>query len=60
MSEMFCNPDKCPNCQYIGEGDSLCEITMEIVLSDWTPTEDAMGPGCPYQSKRKRRRGRKK
>lgn len=56
MSEMFCNPDKCPNCQYIGEGDSLCEITMEIVLSDWTPTEDAMGPGCPYRENRKRRR----
>ena len=57
---MRCDPDTCPHCQYIGEGDSLCEVTTEIVLSDWTPTEDAMGPGCPYRSKRKRRRGKKK
>ena len=52
MPEMYCNPDVCPNCQYIGEGDSLCDVTGEIVLADWEPTEDFMGEGCPY-----RRRG---
>ncbi len=45
---MYCNPDVCPNCQYIGEGDSWCDKTGEIVLEDWAPTENYMGPGCPY------------
>jgi len=45
---MYCNPDTCPNCQYIGEGDSYCDVIGEIVLSDWEPTEDFMGNGCPY------------
>ncbi len=46
---MYCNPDTCPNCQYIGEGDSYCDVIGEVVLSDWVPTEHFMGPGCPYQ-----------
>ena len=46
MGRMYCNPDVCPNCQYIGEGDSLCEETMEIVLADWEPTEAYMRD-CP-------------
>lgn len=58
MPDVFCNPDVCPCCQYIGEGDSLCEATGEIVLSDWEPTDDFMGPGCPYREKKKR--GRRK
>ena len=45
---IFCNPDICPNCQYIGEGDSFCDATQEIVLSDWEPTDAFMGEGCPY------------
>lgn len=45
---MYCNPDKCPHCQYIGEGDSWCDEIHEIVLSDWEPTEHYMGQGCPY------------
>lgn len=57
---MICNPDLCPYCQYIGEGDSWCDKIGEIVLDDWGPTEDFMGPGCPYRAKRKRRRRRKK
>lgn len=66
---MYCNPDVCPNCQYIGEGDSLCDVLMEIVLDDWAPTEHFMGPGCPYmklsasrkrRKTRRRRRNRKK
>ena len=46
--EIHCNPDICPNCQYVGEGDSLCDKNQEIVLADWEPTEYFMGPGCPY------------
>ena len=45
---MYCNPGVCPYCQYIGEGDSWCDRIGEIVLSDWEPTDDFMGPGCPY------------
>lgn len=45
--KIFCSPDVCPNCQYIGEGDSICDVTMAIVLDDWTPTEDFM-ENCPY------------
>ena len=36
---MVCDPDICPNCQYIGEGDSWCDVTQEIVLADWEPKE---------------------
>lgn len=53
---MRCNPDICPHCQYIGDGDSLCEATGEIVLSDWEPTDDFMGPGCPYLKKAEKRK----
>ena len=57
---MQCNPDACPYCQYIGEGDSLCDKTGEIVLVDWEPTEHFMGRGCPYQNRtrREKRRGK--
>ena len=44
--QIFCNPDICEHCMYIGEGDSMCEITGEIVLEDWIPTDDFMGEGC--------------
>ncbi len=57
---MCCNPDICPNCQYIGEGDSFCDVLGEIVLSDWEPTDAFMSEGCPYlrpkKSNGKRRR----
>lgn len=48
-AKVFCNPDVCPNCHYIGEGDSFCDETGEIVLADWEPTEHFMGPGCHYR-----------
>ena len=35
----FCDPGVCDCCQYIGEGDFLCDKHMEIVVSDWEPTE---------------------
>ena len=57
---MHCNPDECPHCQYIGEGDSWCDEIHEVVLSDWEPTEHYMGRGCPYLVQRKRRRHRRK
>lgn len=59
---MYCNPDKCPHCQYIGEGDSWCDELHEIVLSDWEPTEHYMGQGCPYlaRPRHKKRRRKKK
>lgn len=50
MSKVFCNPDICPNCQYIGYGDSWCDVTGEIVLADWAPTDAFMGEGCPYST----------
>ena len=28
----YCNPDTCSECLYIGEGDSICEISHELVL----------------------------
>ena len=34
----FCDPGICDCCQYIGEGDFLCDKYMEIVVSDWEPT----------------------
>lgn len=36
----MCDPAVCYCCQYIGEGDFLCDKYMEIVVSDWEPTED--------------------
>lgn len=36
----WCDPAVCDCCQYIGEGDFLCDKYMEIVVSDWEPTED--------------------
>lgn len=38
----FCDPGACANCQYIGEGDFLCDEHQEIVVSDWEPTEHYM------------------
>lgn len=51
---MHCNPDVCPHCEYIGEGDSYCDETQEIVLADWSPTTHYMGAGCPYARNKKK------
>lgn len=29
--------DTCDYCIYIGEGDFICDIQQEIVISDWSP-----------------------
>lgn len=47
-TDRYCDPEICPDCQYIGEGASFCDEIHKIVLDDWGPTENFMGPGCPY------------
>jgi hypothetical protein len=37
--QKLCDPAVCDCCQYIGDGDFLCDKYMEIVVSDWVPTE---------------------
>jgi len=39
----MCDPGMCDNCQYIGEGDFICDDAPEgpvIVAEDWEPTEN--------------------
>lgn len=36
----ICDPSFCEDCQYIGEGDFLCDRYTEIVIADWAPTEN--------------------
>lgn len=26
---------QCANCQYLGEGDFLCDVRMKLVITDW-------------------------
>lgn len=59
MPDIFCNPDICPNCQYIGEGDSICDETMNVVLADWEPTDDFMRD-CPLMKKQKKRKSKRR
>lgn len=37
-----CDPAVCDNCQYICEGDFICDRkpVPVMVVSDWEPTED--------------------
>ena len=30
----------CDHCVYIGEGGYMCDISNDIVIEDWEPTED--------------------
>ena len=59
MADIFCNPDICPNCQYIGEGDSICDETLNVVLADWEPTDDYMRD-CPLLKKRNKRKSKRR
>lgn len=54
--EISCDPDVCPHCYYACEGDSYCEILEEFVMCDWEKTPFAMGKGCPFVKKGRRRR----
>lgn len=38
----FCDPGACHCCQYIGDGDFICDEHQTIVVSDWEPTKDYM------------------
>lgn len=40
--QRFCDPGACDCCQYIGDGDFLCDKHQVIVVSDWEPTGDHM------------------
>lgn len=40
MDIKVCDPGVCSCCQYLGEGDFLCDKHMEIVIADWIPTEN--------------------
>ena len=39
---------ECAKCLYIGEGDSVCEDDYELILDDWTPTDNF----CKCEGKR--------
>ena len=30
---------ECDHCQYIGEGDHICDVNMEIIVCEWEPTD---------------------
>ena len=30
---------ECANCQYIGEGDHICDVSMDIIVDEWEPTD---------------------
>lgn len=41
----MCDPSMCDHCQYIGEGDFICDQDLSdpegvLVVSDWEPTEN--------------------
>lgn len=38
--EKTCDPGTCDYCQYIGEGDFLCDKYLEVVVEDWEPTKN--------------------
>lgn len=38
----YCDPGACHCCQYLGDGDFLCDEHNTIVVSDWEPTKDHM------------------
>lgn len=42
QSKIFCDPAVCDNCQYICEGDFICDKkpVPVMVISDWEPTLD--------------------
>ncbi len=30
----------CSHCIYIGEGDHICDMSNDVIVEDWEPTED--------------------
>lgn len=46
-----CDPGTCDCCQYIGEGDFLCDKYLEVVVEDWEPNENFLM--CVKKKKRR-------
>ena len=47
LNRLICDPAICWHCEYIGEGDFICDKYSDdagnpaiLVLSDWEPTDD--------------------
>ncbi len=49
-----CNPDTCSECLYIGEGDSICEISHELVLDNWQSVPHTIPQECPIIRQRRK------
>ena len=45
----YCNPDTCSECLHIGEGDSICEISHELVLDNWQSVPHTIPQECPIR-----------
>ena len=45
----YCNPDTCSECLYIGEGDSICEVSHELVLDNWQSVPHTIPQECPFR-----------
>ena len=49
----MCDPGMCDHCQYIGDGDFICDQDVDpmgiLVVEDWAPTEDYMKCKRRYQ-----------
>lgn len=41
---LFCDPAVCPNCEYICEGDFICDKkpVPVMVVAEWEPTDEYM------------------
>ena len=48
-----CDPGACRFCQYIGNGSFLCKKYLEIVITNWHPTENFQR--CIEEGENKRR-----
>ena len=44
-----CKTDTCSECLYIGEGDSICEISHELVLDNWQSVPHTIPQECPFR-----------
>lgn len=45
----YCNPDTCSEYLYIGEVDSICEISHELVLDNWQSVPHTIPQECPFR-----------
>jgi len=56
---LFCDPGMCDSCQYIGEGDFMCDCREGepvLVVEDWQATEESKR--CPKRQRRTREENR--